>query len=354
LVAFGTTTTFSSTTAMPENTKQDYSRLSRGAVAGITVSSIFAITGAIIVFMLIQRRLHKIRQYSLCERPGPFDERQSNSDGITPIGVDKQSASRPIQKLQTIPGLRIGETVAAANTNNPTETPIVPERLTHLPEAQDAECAHELDGSATPPAIAMSNFPVFSPEIDGETRSNRWTPPQDGNILDTNSNRRWSINDPPTRYMLYPLGADDPIAEPPSPGISQVQPLGNYELSVSEFCPISPNPNAQIASSLIGGVSPKTPLMDKWHADDHASVGQTTPSQTTPCQASASDPAATLDSPINWPNPEHLLSSQAETASGGVTRSLTSATGGRGRYISPETAMTEGLSAGHDGRDDLA
>ncbi len=229
--------------------------------------------------------------------------------------------------------------IATVDANNPNDylSPIVRDHLARLAEARDASRAHELDAIDTP----STAFP--SPEFDTNHNQSWWNPPPTRPNSAANPSSRWSVNNAPTEYRAYQPNhnLDNRISELSS--IRYVHPSGTQEPPCSsqpgpvspDPNPVSPDPNTFV-SPLIGGISPRTPLMNRWHSDDCASVGQ---------------PSATVDGPVNWPSPLYLKSERGSGQEQGVSRSLTSATGGGAKYISPETAMAEGYSPGREEED---
>lgn len=339
--------------AAPPDVTPDFSGLSRGAVAGITVSCVTVVAAAIIAFLVVLRKWRNKAQRNMYEKSKVFDERQNFADGMTSTEIGEQGGAASPRRLQKIPVLRDGRPMfPGTNVDNPPRypSPMVRHRPARLAEARSTERTHELDATATPSTGAVFYSPEFSPELSQDARS-RWSSPyQSRHIGEGHAGTQRSTNITLSGYKPYrpDIDRDDHPTEPPT--IRQIHPSNSHNASPTSSYPASPDPNSGIISPLVGGVSPQTPLMTKWLASDRASVGQTTPNR---------DPAATLDAPINWPSSNYRPSRRDEnvegSASGGIERSLTSATGaGAGRYVTPEVAMVEGLGPDFVGWDERA
>jgi hypothetical protein len=225
---------------------------------------------------------------------------------------------RRLQRPPTVRGKSMISTTDAMNLDDYL-SPIAHERLARQAEARDAARAEELDGSESAPYL----------DAEGKMKDS-WTPPSIRTTGEANPSARWSASNAPGLFKAYQ--ATNSLSELSS--IRHVQPSGSHRSSFksSESIPVSPNPSNYVDTPLVGGVSP---LMDKWHTDDRASVGET---------------SATVNGPINLFSPMHV---QSRPAIGSHVTSLSMAlTNSRGLipgYVSPETAMAEGYSAGSDG-----
>jgi hypothetical protein len=288
-------------------------------VAAIMVGCVFGLVALIVIsYYILQARRKRERemiQYVPHDRPGPGSSGPSTNAAI---------AMTP-RRLKKPPGLRGRSMVSTTDANNPDDylSPISGDRLARQAEARDARRAEELDG--TQEALYM--------DLEGQMKDS-WTPPAIRSNGEANPSARWSASNAPGPYKAYQPtnNLDSRISELSS--IRHVQPSSSHEPSPppSESTnPVSPNPSNYVDTPLVGGVSP---LMDKWHMDDRASVGET---------------SATVNGPINLFSPMHVQSRSSSSARV-VSRSLTltSATGAGTAYVSPETAMAEGYSAGHD------
>lgn len=264
-----------------------------------------------------EREREMTQQAASHNRPGPFE-----IPGNSRLSTNTASAMTP-RRLQKPPILRGKSMISTTDAMNLDDylSPIARDRLARQAEARDAARAEELDGSELAPYL----------DAEGQIKDS-WTPPAIRSNGEANPSARWSLSNAPTPFKAYqPTNSlDSRISELPS--IRRVQPSGSHRSSFksSESICVSPNPSNYVDTPLVGGVSP---LMDKWHNGDRASVGET---------------SATVNGPTNWFSPMHV---QSRPASGShavsCSSTLTSATGGGAPYVSPETAMAEGYSAGH-------
>jgi hypothetical protein len=352
LVVTGASITSGSVDAIPPNMTTDFSGLSRGAVAGITVSCVTVVAAAIIAFMIVLRKRRNKAQRDLSEKSGTFDEHQDIADGTIPMEIGEQGGAASRRRLQKIPGPRGGGPMLSrtdADRSPEYLSPIIRHRPAHLAEARNTERAYELDATATPSTGAIFYSPDFSPELNQDTRSSWCTPPQTNQTGEGDAGAQLLASNAPS-YKSYLPDIDAEYRPAELFTIRQIHPSNSHNPSPTSYYPVSPDPNAHLTSPLVGGVSPQTPLMTKWHASGRASVGQTTPIR---------DPAATVDAPMNWPSSDYQLPRRSEIVDGGangrIERSLTSATGaGAGRYVSPEVAMVEGLGTDCEGWDEQA
>jgi len=259
-----------------------------------------------------QREQEMIRNATSHHRSDPLEI----SDDSRPT-TNTTGATTP-RRLQRPPTVRGTSMISTTDSMNLDEylSPIARERLARQPEARDAARAEELDGPEQAPYLVA----------EGKMKDS-WTPPAIRPNGEANTSAPWSISNAPSPFKAYQ--ATNNLFELPS--IRHVQPSGSQRSSFksSESVLVSPNPSNYVDTPLVGGVSP---LMDKWHTDDRASVGET---------------SATVNGPINVFSPMHI---QSRPASGSHATSLSMAlTNSRGLipgYVSPETAMAEGYSAG--------
>lgn len=324
-------------------------KFSSGVIAGISIGCFFAglsIVGA--MMLLIRKRNHRWHK----DDEKPIDD---------PVDNDNDVKARKLQKHARN---SVGITTTFANDENNYLSPIERDRVARINEARDATRLHEMDGSP--------QTPHSTSEHDGATaeqKQNWWRPPKtsDG---EPNPSTRWSASNAPTHYKAYnpnqdPLNNDQTAVELSS--IRHVMPEDEQACQIATSYPTS-SANFHGVSPIIGGSSPLTTdgggISPQWKANEPAyrASAQSLSSSRIPVPINQqSGPSATIRSPLQVPDAQHLRSSstlnshrgpqhgKSPPASGDESRInpfLTTANGGGHEWVSPETAMADGFSAG--------
>lgn len=222
----------------------------------------------------------------------------------------------------------------STNSNDKSDylSPIEYDRCAQLAEADDTAQINELDNSVSTRICSFPNVETHNSETHG------WEPSATNPLGEARLSSRWSANNASTMYKPYRDGSIDKSV----PELSGAQ-EGQFSSS-SDAIPVMPAtlPAAgYVVSPMVGGDSPQvssgdtstTPQINQRNGDELLSTTHQL------------RPTATLDGPINWPSSQHIgSSSHSRSSHQGMSRSLTNATGGGGKYVSPELAMTEGFS----------
>jgi hypothetical protein len=304
--------------------------IARDTVAGIAVGVGAGVALIIAVLLLCKRRRKCIKTGEIVTSQQPTSRR---TDGQVNSGLEERCAAgteRTSPETRIPSGLKEGSSSPIQQSSF--ISPMV--GLNARMEAQDNtphQTHHEIDGVDFTPSLASSNRNASRP------------------IVSSSLNPHRSYNSTPQLYQPYYPGAGSARTSVVS-SIRQIQPSGSYG-GCSHQTIYSPAAESYVVSPIVGGdrtVHSTTPLMDQWGSGDKASVGERTP-----------QPAATVAGPVNWPSSEHIRSSNRPTSRQGseqlgeqsVQRSLTSATGGDFKWISPESALQDGYSPDeHEGR----
>lgn len=295
-------------TTVPKAAPGDFSAgFSRQMVIGISVGSVAASVAIMALILLLMRK----RRQSM--------NRKSNMGSAVLSSTSRSTATDS----------------SASEGHQLPEHPTSPFRITpakaHRLSTEQDRRVHEMEAThLSSPLTANGRFSPSGPPPN-------WNAPSPG-LNNPGTNMSGGHNS--TAYIPYRPGLTiSHIGSQTSElsSIRHVRPSGSYRDSSTEPSSISsPQGNSYIVSPLLGSES-HTPLMDQWGSGDNASVGKRSP-----------HPSATVSGPVNWPSPVHNKSTSRPDNGHGVRRSLTNATGGGSKWISPESALAHGFLAGDD------
>jgi hypothetical protein len=338
--------------------------ISKGAIAGIVVGSVAAVTLAILAFAMFQRRRRRVRNShnyvspSMFTENGPFDEGKDVYPDRTPNpGVVEADHGTPTMREEVHAAMLAPlRSPIELDSSGPEPSPfVIPPQLN--PNARQADAqgqrqsqAEELD--STPISMSTQVFPSrrqtqeTTPGAQSGTLSpNWWTPPQSGRWSNsTVMDPRSSAAPAPLNYMTY-----RPDSQPQS--IRPVVPSGSYtgQISCDDAAPPMPPPKEPITPTAAN--SQRESTATSFIVSPVPSSIYSPPPPNTP--AAMQGLTASLSRPHQDPDLEGLRQTRwsgagvgAGAGTGiGIGRSVTSARGGNPgeRYITPETAIERGL-----------
>lgn len=340
----------------PDNPEGQSRKLTSGAITGITIGGTVGAISIVWSIMVLLRRKRMRENYEAFKgNEGFMSGNQQNPDSGNMVQKDAQTNG--------------GIARTNANDENDYLSPIERERLARINEAREAARLHEVDGSPSTTGFPHSE----NGEVSFKQKKSWWKPPQT-TTGEPKPSSRWSASNAPTTYKAYQPNANEENTICELPGIRHIPSNDEAQQSTTSMKKL----NQDGVSPMIGSVgSPMsnastfavTPLLGTERPIDHIS-GYTTLEFSSPLHGTQSllsrsppDPSATIQGPLKWPDTERVMSSLTTDIVGSTTaepckrdesgahnssvgRSLTNATGGNNRWISPEVAMAEGYNAG--------
>lgn len=327
----------------------DSKKLPNGAIAGIAIGgSIGALTLAWVIWVMIRKHRERREDREVAAWHAQQAELARNPSGEEMISK-RDGSSGSIARTN-------------ANDENDYLSPIDHERLARINEARDAARIHEIDGSPS-----TSGFPQSeNDDIPVEQKKSWWKPPQTSSV-EPNPSSRWSASNAPSPFRAYqPASNEQGLLVSELPSVRHIPSRDGIPRSTSLAAAV----NEDGISPMIGGASPPvddtasgfvSPVLHK--SDNRHSMNGIVNQDVTNAQSTTSsipNPAATVQGPLQWPerlsslpansgfSPKRSASPKREilkAADMSPERALTSSNGAGHKWMSAESAMTNGYTS---------